>query len=129
MKKYKKFLSPESFVELKKPMTPKPLVTKQKVMETPKVETIKTAPIKEAVDNAVIDSGDNLKGIVLMLNQVLSELNTVNKKLEEAKIAPVSMPTEKVVENVEKGVRSKISLIRDESGKITGADVIDSVQE
>jgi len=37
--------------------------------------------------------------------------------------------SEKVVESVEKGARRKISLIRDETGKITGADVIDLVSE
>jgi len=129
MRKYKRF-------EFNK--EPKKVVIKEEikpVIETTQTELVIEQPIKivetvKPVENIIDTDGDNLKGIVLMLNQVLTELNTVNQKLTEASIKPIAMPVaEKVVENVEKGVRRKISLIRDESGKITGADVIDSVQE
>jgi len=127
MKKYKKFLSDkiikESMIEPEKKPEPEKEVYIQPVVETPK-------PVKE--ENVLDTDGDNLKGIVLLLNQVLSELNELHKKIDEKEaVAPIpTMPvSEKVVESVEKGVRRKISLIRDESGKITGADVIDSVSE
>ena len=129
MRKYKRF-------EFKK--EPEKVIIKEEtkpVIETTKAEPVIEQPVKivetvKPAENIIDADGDNLKGIVLMLNQVLTELNTVNQKLAEASIKPIAMPVaEKVVESVEKGVRRKISLIRDESGKITGADVIDSVQE
>ena len=130
MKKYKRFefkKEPEKVIikeEMQKPIVE--TIIKAESVEQP-VKIIETTKPAESIIDA---DGDNLKGIVLMLNQVLTELNTVNQKLAEASIKPISMPTaEKVVESVEKGVRRKIILTRDESGKITGADVIDSVQE
>lgn len=126
MKKYKKFLTEKPVVKenvIEPNKQPEKEVYIQPVVETPK-------PVKE--ENVLDTDGDNLKGIVLLLNQVLSELNELHKKIDEKAVTtPIpNMPiSEKVVESVEKGARRKISLIRDETGKITGADVIDLVSE
>ena len=120
MRKYKRF-------EFKK--EPEKIIIKEEtkpVIETTKAEPVIEQPVKivetvKPAENIIDADGDNLKGIVLMLNQVLTELNTVNQKLAEASIKPIAMPVaEKVVESVEKGVKPKHLLIRDESGKIIG---------
>ena len=128
MKKYKKFLTEKPVV---KENVIEPNKQPEKELYIQPVVGAEPKPVQEVKKVKEEDnvSDDVLGSVVLMLNQTLKELNDINKKVDELMNKPVSMPTqaeqpEKVVESVKR----KIVLTRDESGKITGADVIDSNQ-
>jgi ribosomal protein L16 Arg81 hydroxylase len=76
------------------------------------------------------DLFDASANTILMLNQVLSELSQLNEKIENLQKNMVLKETnestpEKVAESNQN--KRKITLIRDNNGKIVGADVIDVV--
>jgi hypothetical protein len=85
-----------------------------------KNEYIKKEEKVQSMTNLNTQISETLESIVLMLSQILKEQNEINKKLDST--------TKSLVESaplVESSKR-KIVLNRDASGKIIGADVIDS---
>lgn len=96
-----------------------------------KKENFKNMEKEEIKESEISDISTN---IVLMLNQVLTELNCLNEKINliqnEFSLLKESHTnnSKKIVENnsiSQNANKRKITLIRDDNGKIVGADVID----
>jgi len=90
----------------------------------PIIETSSTPPLSEHVPKVQEEkikhhiefnemSDSVLTSVVLMLNQILEELSTINQKIDSKAIVESVQPKRRIVLN------------RDKNGKIIGADVVD----